>query len=71
MSQFSTTIVFGEQAAKRYADGETRDDVLNEWGSVQTFSFRTEAEHNAFLKGVEATSGWLDYAIKEEEPADA
>lgn len=71
MSQFSTTIVFGQQATKLYANGEFCDEILNEWGSVEIFTFPTEAEQNAFLIGVKATCGWLDYAIKEGQPTDA
>ncbi|KPN62992.1 hypothetical protein AKJ29_02260 [Aliiroseovarius crassostreae] len=71
MTNFSTTIVFGEQASKRYADGETNDEKLNEYGSVQTFWFTTERERDSFLAGVDAANGWLDYTIKEEEPVDA
>jgi hypothetical protein len=42
----------------------TRLDSNNE--SI-TYSFNSEAERNAFLDGVEAACGWVDYCIIEEE----
>lgn len=70
MSQptFTTTIVFGDLASKRYAEGETDDAKLNEEGSVETFTFNSAAEQQAFLDGVDAANGWLDYAVKETTP---
>lgn len=47
------------------------------WGSAPepedtpiTYEFATKGELTAFLDGVEAASGWLDYEIVEEEPAN-
>lgn len=65
---FTTTIVFGDIASKRYAEGETDDEKLEEVGSVQTFTFNSAAEQQAFLDGVDAANGWLDYAVKETTP---
>lgn len=33
----------------------------------QTYSFGTEAELDAFLEGVDAMDGWMDYQIVEED----
>jgi len=39
------------------------------WGTDQevekTYSFQSQAELNAFMKGVDEMDGWLKYEIKE------
>jgi hypothetical protein len=45
------------------------------WGSSEpsepcTYEFKTAAERDAFLYGVDEASGWMDYTIISEEPAD-
>lgn len=69
MKEHSVTIIWGEQASRLYADGITDPDKLNEFGNVATYDFENERDLNNFLAGVEAASGWLDYAIAEEEAA--
>lgn len=66
-TKHSITIIWGEQAARHYADGTTDHDQLAEFGTVTTYDFETERDLNHFLKGVEEASGWLDYAIKEND----
>jgi hypothetical protein len=50
--EYSVTIGFGSNEDLRKATEET-------------FEFATEAELEAFLKGVEAGNGWMDYEIVE------
>ena len=47
------------------------------WGSTPepddtpvTYEFPTQAEMDAFMAGVEAANGWLDYEIIEGEETD-
>lgn len=63
---FDTTIVFGEIATRRYQEGERDHAKLSDEGNVETFSFSTQAERDAFIDGVEAGSGWLEHMIFEE-----
>lgn len=62
----SVTIVFGESAVRKHADGEVNITKLSEFGSVGTFEFDTDAEMSAFMLGVAAAEGWLDACIYEE-----
>lgn len=54
MPKFTVTILWGEEQTRREND-------------PCTYSFKTEAELNAFLKGVDEASGWLEYEIVEED----
>lgn len=45
------------------------------WGSMEPtdpfeYEFKTEAERDAFLYGVEESSGWMDYEIVEDDTTD-
>lgn len=53
------TIRFGEPLE----EGED-DDESN--GSTETFRFRTKEEADAFMTGVEASNGWMDYTTIED-----
>ena len=56
MNHFNVTICWGSET--------TRLDNSNQG---ITYSFNSEVEKNAFLTGVEAACGWMDYEIVEEE----
>lgn len=57
---YTIKIVFGEHAARLHSDGEPDAIVLDE-GSIETFTFDTEAELNAFKLGLESMDGWMGY----------
>lgn len=69
--KFDVVVVFGETASKMYWENYNEDEPikeseLEEYGSVVRRSFETEAERNAYLKGLEDSDGWNDYAVAEE-----
>tara|TARA_R100001015_G_C4633328_1_gene198126 strand:- start:288 stop:455 length:168 start_codon:yes stop_codon:yes gene_type:complete len=40
------------------------------WGvdkNPSKYSFKTQAEADAFMRGVEESNGWLDYEVEDEE----
>lgn len=61
----SVKLVLGEQASILHTDGAS-DDVVQDFGSIETFTFNTEAELNAFLQGLETMEGWLGYCEYQE-----
>ena len=52
------TIIFGTEAVKGI-------DPVEEGLNKKTYEFETQAELNAFLKGVDEGNGWLEYEIQE------
>lgn len=62
-----------EGAANRQEGGGTVPSVKILWGSnpenadTTKYEFPTEKELDAFLTGVEAAIGWMDYQIPESE----
>lgn len=54
--QFEAVIVFGKEAVNRAASG----DDLEKGDEVQRYRFKTELERDAFLKGVDAGTGWIE-----------
>lgn len=61
---WTVSIVFGEADSRRAAE--------REWDQLETepmtYTFTSEAELLAFLKGLDAAEGWLDtYPLTEEE----
>jgi len=48
----------------RWGTKQTRNDNI---GCASTYSFKTEAEFDAFMQGVEEACGWLEYEVVEEE----
>jgi hypothetical protein len=56
----------------------TQHSITILWGATpeldgrrpQTYQFDTEIELNAFIKGVEEASGWLEYEIIDEDDPD-
>ena len=59
----SVTIVFGDSATRRYAEGENSLEKLAGHGSVETFGYDTQAELDAFIEGLDAMNGWMDYCV--------
>lgn len=61
--KFEAVIVFGKEAVNRAASG----DDLERGDEVQRYRFKTEMERDAFLKGVEAGTGWIEsYPLTED-----
>lgn len=62
-------VIFGEEAVDAYSDlgeGDKIDkDSLSELGTVNIILFDTIAERDAYLRGVEDSSGWFEYAVAE------
>ena len=54
------TIIFGTEAVKGI-------DPVEEGLNKKTYEFETQAELNAFLKGVDEGNGWLEYEVQDEK----
>lgn len=69
------TIVFGEHASRLHSDGEP-DEIVSDEGSIETFTFDTKTELNAFKLGLEAMDGWMGWCeydptyLSNKEPDD-
>lgn len=61
------TIVFGEDAAHRYSCGDRQRPALEELGAVIDYQFKTQAELNAFVTGVDEAIGWQAYEVWEDD----
>ncbi len=53
------TIIFGTEAVKGI-------DPVEEGLNKKTYEFETQAELNAFLKGVDEGNGWLEYEVQDD-----
>lgn len=62
----SVKIIFGKEQVNKYYNEEpfTADEKQI---NVKEFYFRTEAEKNAFCKGVSESVGWTEYCFFEEK----
>ena len=58
-------LVFGDTASSMHLYGAS-DEEVNDFGSIQEFEFQSQAELAAFMKGVDATVGWMDYCWYQE-----
>lgn len=59
-------MIFGESAVRKY--DESKEQPSQEWlldngGVVDEKVFRTKAEYNAYVAGVNDADGWTDYRI--------
>lgn len=60
---FETTIIFGEAATRAYHDSGTTDSdaISNLGGYIETFTFTTQGELDAFHKGLAAVDGYFEH----------
>jgi hypothetical protein len=67
--ELSVSIAFGEDLVGALANELNSEvvtkDSADELGSIGTYTFDTQEELAAFVKGVEAASGWLNHAFVE------
>ncbi len=68
--KFITEIIFGKEQIAKYYNNQSFDDfekIIN----VKKYTFETQAERNAFYKGMSETIGWLEFnVVKEFEEND-
>ena len=69
------TLIFGEGAVRKYDESKelpSQEWLLDNGGVVDEKAFRTEAEYNAYVAGVNDADGWTDYRIirHKDEPED-
>ena len=69
------TMIFGEGAVRKYDESKelpSQEWLLDNGGVVDEKAFRTEAEYNAYVAGVNDADGWTDYRIirHKDEPED-
>lgn len=60
------TTIFGEDAVRKYDESKelpSQEWLLDNGGVVDEKEFRTEAEYNAYVAGVNDADGWTDYRI--------
>lgn len=55
---YKVTTVWGSDACPKI--GEVSLEKLEELGSISTRKFDTEAERDAYIQGVNDTTGWLE-----------
>lgn len=71
----SVTVIFGEEAVKKFVwefDEEFSEEFERQleeedWGSILTNEFDTEAERQAYLQGIDDAQGWLDVCVVENK----
>ncbi|WP_289764514.1 hypothetical protein [uncultured Duncaniella sp.] len=60
------TTIFGEEAVKKYYESNelpSQDWLMDNGGVVDEKEFKTEAEYNAYIAGLNDGDGWTDYHI--------
>ncbi|SFC64769.1 hypothetical protein [Flavobacterium phragmitis] len=63
--KFITEIIFGKEQIIKYHNNQSFDDfekVIN----VKKYTFETQAERNAFYKGMAEAVGWLEFEVAKE-----
>lgn len=68
-------MIFGEDAVRKYDESKeppSQEWLMNNGGVVDEKVFKTEAEYNAYVTGVNDADGWTDYQIirHKDEPED-
>jgi len=64
MSKIKITVIFGEEAVSKFDKSGKKPSekwLLFNGGVVDTVTFNTEAEHNAYIQGVNDADGWGDH----------
>jgi len=69
------TLIFGEGAVRKYDESKelpSQEWLLDNGGVVDEKAFRTEAEYDAYVAGVNDADGWTGYRIirHKDEPED-
>lgn len=60
------TMIFGEDAVRKYDESKELPSpkwLMDNGGVVDEKEFRTEAEYNAYVAGLNDGDGWTDYQI--------
>lgn len=60
------TMIFGEDAVRKYDESKelpSEEWLLDNGGVVDGKEFKTEAEYNAYIDGLNDGDGWTDYQI--------
>lgn len=68
---FSACIVFGTDAVRLYNAAGCVTEAVTDAGFYEHFTFATNEELKAFMMGIEAASGWLDYEVVQSDSEDA
>ncbi len=70
MSKHQVNVLFGDEAVSRWNDGQRSREELTEIGSIETVTFDTQAEVNAFRMGLSMMDGWAGYQVLEDEEVE-
>jgi hypothetical protein len=62
MKIYKIKVLFGEEAVRKYDDGISINKLKD---SIQTYSFQSENEAQAFILGLKESLGWLDFQVIE------
>lgn len=58
------SVIFGQAAVSDIEEGLVSEDVID---GLNHFTFATEAEADAFLRGVDEATGWMEYFVPDED----
>lgn len=58
--KFKLKVVLGTGACRKAEDKKTTYTKLRELGDAKKESFDTEAEREAYIRGLEDASGWME-----------
>lgn len=64
--KYKLTVLFGQEQVRKLVEQRIIQTEEKEQ-YLKTFKFETAKEKDAFIRGMEASSGWLDYFIFEED----
>ena len=70
--KFKVVVVFGEEATNAYGwdDYERMCRLLKQGdGTLMESEFDTEAERDAYIKGIDDAKGWIDASVLSDEAA--
>lgn len=66
----TVAVVFGKSAVREYCNGDLealQEDLADGDGSLFVIDFDTEAEKDAYIRGVEDCDGWQAYYVVDDE----
>lgn len=58
--KFKLKVVLGEDACRKAEDTKATYAMLRELGDAKKETFDTEAERDAYIRGLEDASGWME-----------
>ncbi|MEN2486165.1 hypothetical protein AAYQ05_00060 [Flavobacterium sp. B11] len=63
--RYSVEIIFGKDQIRKYNNNEAFND-FEKTVNFKKYTFETQAQRNAFYKGMSETIGWLEFEVVKE-----